>query len=170
MTETPEARYADDAQRYRLDTRIATGGMGEVWRATDTSLGREVAVKLLKDEYADDPSFRARFEVEAQHAGALHHHNIATVYDYGAGDGRPYLTALLTLDDEALHEWGVHHGRSGSVESLSTDPEVLAEVAESVERVNREHAERHAQAVVRRRPVSRVCGAIRLVLGCLTRG
>ena len=95
MTETPEARYADDAQRYRLDRRIATGGMGEVWRGTDTSLGREVAVKLLKDEYADDPSFRARFEVEAQHAGALHHHNIATVYDYGSGPGRPYLVMEL---------------------------------------------------------------------------
>ena len=101
MTETPEARYADDAQRYRLDTRIATGGMGEVWRATDTNLGREVAVKLLKDEYADDPSFRARFEVEAQHAGALHHHNIATVYDYGAGGGRPYLVMEL-VDGQPL--------------------------------------------------------------------
>jgi serine/threonine-protein kinase len=101
VTETPEPRYADDAQRYRLDTRIATGGMGEVWRATDTNLGREVAVKLLKDEYADDPSFRARFEVEAQHAGALHHHNIATVYDYGAGDGRPYLVMEL-VDGQPL--------------------------------------------------------------------
>ncbi|GAA1125399.1 protein kinase domain-containing protein [Nocardioides aquiterrae] len=101
MTETPEARYADDGRRYRLDSRIATGGMGEVWRATDTNLGREVAVKLLKDEYADDPSFRARFEVEAQHAGALHHHNIATVYDYGAGPGRPYLVMEL-VDGQPL--------------------------------------------------------------------
>ena len=48
--------------RYRLDSRIATGGMGVVWRATDTVLGREVAVKILKPEYADDPSFRTRFE------------------------------------------------------------------------------------------------------------
>ena len=101
MTETPEARFADDAQRYRLDTRIATGGMGEVWRGTDTNLGREVAVKILKDEYADDPSFRARFEVEAQHAGALHHQNIATVYDYGAGPERPYLVMEL-VDGQPL--------------------------------------------------------------------
>ena len=51
-------RFVDDASRYRLDSRIATGGMGEVWRATDTALGREVAVKVLKAEYADDPTFR----------------------------------------------------------------------------------------------------------------
>jgi eukaryotic-like serine/threonine-protein kinase len=49
-------------QRYRLDSRIATGGMGEVWRATDLVLGREVAVKLLKPEYAGDRTFRSRFE------------------------------------------------------------------------------------------------------------
>jgi long-chain acyl-CoA synthetase len=56
------------------------------------------------------------------------------------GDGRPYLTALLTLDSEALREWGDHHGRSGSIEALCADPDVLAEVADSVERVNLEHA------------------------------
>ena len=67
MTDRPAETFADDAGRYRLEERLATGGMGEVWRATDTSLGREVAVKLLKQEYADDPSFRARFgrEIEA---------------------------------------------------------------------------------------------------------
>ncbi|WP_051549308.1 serine/threonine-protein kinase [Nocardioides sp. URHA0032] len=103
MTETPGAppTYADDARRYRLDARIATGGMGEVWRATDTNLGREVAVKVLKNEYADDPSFRARFEVEAQHAGSLHHPNIATVYDYGSGGGRPFLVMEL-VDGQPL--------------------------------------------------------------------
>jgi eukaryotic-like serine/threonine-protein kinase len=98
---TPE-RFADDARRFRLDGRIATGGMGEVWRGTDTVLGRKVAVKLLKAEYADDPTFRSRFETEARHAAALHHPGIAGVYDVGEGspaDGsvhpRPFLVMEL---------------------------------------------------------------------------
>jgi serine/threonine-protein kinase len=88
--------------RYRLDSRIATGGMGVVWRATDTVLDREVAVKVLKPEYADDPTFRSRFEAEARHAAALHHHNVASVFDFGElppEDGsdspRPYLVMEL---------------------------------------------------------------------------
>lgn len=56
------------------------------------------------------------------------------------GDGRPYLTALLTLDVEALVDWASAHGRTGTVEELACDPEVLQEVADSVERVNLEHA------------------------------
>jgi eukaryotic-like serine/threonine-protein kinase len=70
-------------QRYHLEARIATGGMGEVWRATDTVLGREVALKVLKDEYADDATFRSRFETEARNAAALHHPNVASVFDFG---------------------------------------------------------------------------------------
>jgi len=96
------ARFADDARRYRLDSRIATGGMGEVWRARDTRLGRTVAVKLLKDEYADDATFRTRFTSEAQHAAALHHPGVAAVYDYGGGDATaPYLVMEL-VDGEPL--------------------------------------------------------------------
>jgi tRNA A-37 threonylcarbamoyl transferase component Bud32 len=72
-----------DGGRYQLTTRIATGGMGEVWRAQDTVLGREVAVKVLKHEYADDPTFRARFQAEARNAAALHHPNVASVFDFG---------------------------------------------------------------------------------------
>ena len=63
--------------------------MGEVWRARDTVLGREVAVKVLKHEYADDPTFRARFAAEARHAAGLHHPGIASVFDYGAAQGGP---------------------------------------------------------------------------------
>ena len=93
--------HAGDSSRYRLDARIATGGMGEVWRATDEVLGRQVAVKLLKTEYADDATFRSRFETEARNAAALHHPNVAAVFDFGeqpaSGDGppRPYLVMEL---------------------------------------------------------------------------
>ncbi|KRB76578.1 hypothetical protein ASE01_15450 [Nocardioides sp. Root190] len=83
---------------------IATGGMGVVWRATDTRLNREVAVKVLKAEYADDPMFRTRFEQEARSAGALHHPGIAGVYDYGADDAghlSPYLVMEL-VDGQPL--------------------------------------------------------------------
>jgi serine/threonine-protein kinase len=72
-----------DGERYRFESRIATGGMGEVWRATDTVLGRRVAVKVLKSEYAGDRTFRSRFETEARNAAALHHPNVASVFDFG---------------------------------------------------------------------------------------
>jgi eukaryotic-like serine/threonine-protein kinase len=92
---TGSPAYADARQRYRLDSRIATGGMGEVWRATDTVLDRLVAVKLLRREHADDPVFRSRFETEAQHAAGLHHPGVAQVFDFGTGeavdDHPPYL-------------------------------------------------------------------------------
>jgi serine/threonine-protein kinase len=95
-------RRPTDASRYRLNSRIATGGMGEVWRATDGVLGREVAVKLLKREYADDPTFRSRFETEARNAAALHHPNVASVFDFGElpareGEGAPQPYLVMEL-------------------------------------------------------------------------
>jgi serine/threonine-protein kinase len=94
------AVYADGARRYLLESRIATGGMGEVWRALDTVLGREVAIKLLRPEYAGDPVFRTRFEAEARHAAGLHHPGIAAVFDVGeqltpSGEVRPFLVMEL---------------------------------------------------------------------------
>lgn len=93
--------------RYRLDRHLATGGMGQVWVATDTSLNREVAVKLLKPEFAEDALSRSRFEIEARHAAAMHHPGIATVYDYGGSGGiggsgaRPYIV-MEYVDGEPL--------------------------------------------------------------------
>jgi serine/threonine-protein kinase len=74
--------------------------MGEDWRADDTVLDREVAVKILKREYADDPTFRARFEAEARHAASLVHPNVASVFDFGeleeeGSAGRPFLVMEL---------------------------------------------------------------------------
>src|SRR3712207_7683373 len=71
------------AGRYEITAPIATGGMGEVWRARDRVLDREVAAKVLRSEFTGDPSFVARFRNEARHTAALSHPNIASVYDYG---------------------------------------------------------------------------------------
>ena len=80
--------------RYTRQHRIATGGMGEVWLAHDVVLNRDVAVKYLKREYADDNGARTRFLNEARSAAALLHPGIATVFDFGESqiaDGLPYL-------------------------------------------------------------------------------
>jgi protein kinase-like protein/PASTA domain-containing protein len=69
--------------RYELTALIATGGMGQVWQGRDTVLNRDVAVKVLRDEYTGDPTFLARFRAEAQLAAGLVHPNIATLFDYG---------------------------------------------------------------------------------------
>ena len=81
--------------RYALDSRIAVGGMGEVWQATDTVIGRQVAIKILKDEYLGDPGFLERFRAEARHAALVNHEGIANVYDYGEEDGSAYLVMEL---------------------------------------------------------------------------
>jgi hypothetical protein len=83
--------------RYQFDRWVAAGGMGEVWQATDTLLDREVAVKVLRPELAQDAILRARFAAEARHAGALQHPRVASVLDYGelAGQGRAPLPFLV---------------------------------------------------------------------------
>ena len=85
--------------RYRLLDLIATGGMGEVWRARDQMLERDVAIKALKREYADDETFLARFRAEAKHTANLSHPGIASVYDYGEDGGTSYLVMELVAGD-----------------------------------------------------------------------
>jgi eukaryotic-like serine/threonine-protein kinase len=75
------------ADRYQLDRRIAVGGMGEVWEASDTRLGRSVAVKVLRPELTDDPEFLHRFRIEARTVASLDHSGIAGVHDYGEDEG-----------------------------------------------------------------------------------
>ena len=87
--------------RYQLGNRIAIGGMGEVWEATDLVIGRQVAIKILKDEYMGDPGFLERFRAEARHAALVSHEGIANVYDYGEEDGSAYLVMEL-VPGEAL--------------------------------------------------------------------
>ncbi|MGH3410094.1 MAG: serine/threonine-protein kinase, partial [Streptosporangiaceae bacterium] len=81
----PAGRY-QLSDRYRLDSWIAAGGVGEVWRAVDIVLDRAVAIKLLREDYVLDAQARARFRAEARHAGALSHPGIAQIYDYVESD------------------------------------------------------------------------------------
>jgi serine/threonine-protein kinase len=83
--------------RYRLESLIAAGGMGEVWRARDELLGRPVAVKLVKDAYAGE-AFLARFRSEARTAAALSHPGVAQVFDYGEHDGSPLGRPFLVME------------------------------------------------------------------------
>ncbi|AOS60875.1 protein kinase domain-containing protein [Actinoalloteichus hymeniacidonis] len=89
------------ADRYRLGTRIAVGGMGEVWEAADTRLDRKVAVKVLKPELCGNAEFLHRFRTEARTTASLNHPNIAAIHDYGetaaVPDG-PEDTAYLVME------------------------------------------------------------------------
>ncbi len=85
------------SSRYRLGRLIAIGGMGEVWSADDTRLGRVVALKILRPELTGDPEFVERFRTEARITASLNHPGIASVYDYGeVNAGGPYLGAGVT--------------------------------------------------------------------------
>jgi serine/threonine-protein kinase len=87
--------------RYQLLSRVAIGGMGEVWQATDLVIGRTVAIKILKEEYLGDPGFLERFRAEARHAALVNHEGIANVYDYGEEEGSAFLVMEL-VPGEAL--------------------------------------------------------------------
>ena len=85
--------------RYRLISRIAVGGMGEVWKAHDPIILRDVAIKILKPEYLGDPGFLERFRTEAKHAARVNHEGIANVYDYGEDAGSAFLVMELVPGD-----------------------------------------------------------------------
>ncbi|BAL91474.1 putative serine/threonine protein kinase [Actinoplanes missouriensis 431] len=104
--------------RYRLDDRIAAGGMGDVWRATDTVLDRPVAVKTLLAGYAGDESFRSRFHHEARAMAALRHAGVVPVYDFGdTGDGA-YLV-MARVDGQPLDRRIAERGALSPAETMS---------------------------------------------------
>ncbi|BBZ78499.1 serine/threonine protein kinase [Mycolicibacterium anyangense] len=93
--------------RYRLQRLIATGGMGQVWEAVDSRLGRRVAVKVLKQEFSSDPEFVERFRAEARTVAMLNHPGIAAVHDYGEtdmdGEGRTAYLVMELINGEPLN-------------------------------------------------------------------
>src|SRR5262245_11116012 len=86
---------------YEIVAPAGAGGMGEVYRARDTRLGREVAIKVLPPSLATEPEFRERFQREARIISQLSHPNICTLYDVGEDAGSAYLVMEL-LDGETL--------------------------------------------------------------------
>ncbi|GAB2979773.1 serine/threonine protein kinase [Amycolatopsis acidiphila] len=86
------------AERYRLVSRIAVGGMGEVWQASDTRLDRIVAVKVLKAELSGDAEFLHRFRTEARTTASLNHPGIAAVHDYGESVADEISIAYLVME------------------------------------------------------------------------
>ena len=122
------------ADRYRLDEPVGAGGAGDVWRATDTVLGRGVAVKVLRPRAPDAAGFAARFRDEARTMAALRHPGIAEVYDYGEtdGGGLAYLV-MAYVDGQPLDERIAEAGRLDPGEAMS----VVAQVAAALDAAHR---------------------------------
>jgi eukaryotic-like serine/threonine-protein kinase len=121
------------AGRYRLDEPIATGGMGEVWRATDGVLGRTVAVKILRADQSADASFGARFRAEARMLATLHHPGVVDIYDYGeisSGPGSPEVAYLVMafVDGEPLSHRLDTSGRLSPAATMS----IVAQTADAL--------------------------------------
>ena len=86
---------------YEIQSQVGAGGMGEVYRARDTRLSREVALKILPESFALDADRLRRFEQETQAVAALNHPNILAIYDVGQHNGAPFLVSEL-LEGEPL--------------------------------------------------------------------
>ncbi len=89
--------------QYSVVAKIGEGGMGEVYRARDRKLGRDVAIKVLPAAFSEDSARLARFEQEAQAAGSLNHPNILVIFHIGMHEGAPYIVSEL-LEGETLRE------------------------------------------------------------------
>ena len=122
---------------YRITAAIGAGGMGEVYRATDTKLHRDVAIKVLPAEVAQDPERLARFEREAHLLASLNHPHIAAIHGLEEADGKPFLILEL-VEGEDLAE----RLKRGAI-PLDEATEIARQIAEGLE-------EAHEKGVVHR--------------------
>ncbi|MEV6038519.1 serine/threonine protein kinase [Nonomuraea sp. NPDC052116] len=126
------------AGRYRLDTRIGAGGMGEVWRGEDIVLARTVAVKVLLPGRTQDPGFVARFQGEARAMATINHGGVVDVYDYGISGDTVYLV-MKFVDGEPLDRLLARLGRIPPQAAM----ELIAQAASALQAV-------HDQGIVHR--------------------
>ena len=112
---------------YRITEKLGQGGMGEVYRAEDTKLSRQVAIKILPDEFFHDAEWLARFEREAKLLASLNHPNIAAIYGLEQADGKPFLVLEL-VEGQTLAE-RLHKGPLPIEEAI----EVCRKIAEGLE-------------------------------------
>ncbi|MEV6865808.1 protein kinase [Streptosporangium subroseum] len=131
------------AARYRLDSRIGAGGMGEVWRGEDIVLARTVAVKVLLPGRTDDPGFLVRFQSEARAMATINHPGVVDVYDYGIhevpGAGATAYLVMKFVDSEPLDRL---LGRLGSIAPAAA-MDLIAQAASAMQAV-------HDQGIVHR--------------------
>jgi serine/threonine-protein kinase len=112
---------------YRITAALGAGGMGEVYRATDTKLGRDVAIKVLPAEVSQDPERLARFEREAHLLAALNHPNVAAIYGLEEAEGRPFLVLELVEGEELQQR--IERGAIAVEEAI----EIARQIAEGLE-------------------------------------
>lgn len=122
---------------YKVLEKLGAGGMGEVYLAEDTKLGRKVALKLLSEEYISDKDRLHRFEQEACAASALNHPNILTIYEVGMDSGRHYM-ATEFIDGQTLR-----HSLSGSIMPVKSVLDISIQIAGALE-------EAHAAGILHR--------------------
>jgi serine/threonine-protein kinase len=113
------------AGRYRLERKLGSGGMADVWLAEDQELGRRVAVKILHERYASDEQFVERFRREATHAAGLSHPNIVSIYDRGVSDGS-YFIVMEYIEGRTLKELIVTRGHCPVPVAISYTRQILA--------------------------------------------
>jgi len=116
---------------YRIEERLGTGGMGVVWRAVDTHLGREVAIKVLAPEEVPDPTRVSRFLREARSASALNHPNIVTIYEANTADGTPFI-AMEYVRGVTLHD-ELRGGPLGALRAIGVALQICAGLQHSHE-------------------------------------
>src|SRR5215470_15542163 len=97
--------------RYRLDERIASGGMGDVWRCVDDVLGRTVAVKILLSSLLEEPGFTERFRVEARTMATINHPGVVDIYDYGSDPKAGAYLVMEYVEGDALSRTLARVGR-----------------------------------------------------------